>query len=168
MFLTTDLASAKYIGRVGALAIALGIGGMVAVTPAVASADDSSPESPSESSSSSESSPSGAKATDTTGDRTATQTIIYTGNQLYRDFPFTFMYTHTLPPNWNARAAGNQRWNCGSTNYSQAHIAASSYHPGGVVLVFADASTRFVNDSVDLAVWQAVGSRAGGETLGLE
>ena len=110
----------------------------------------------------------GVRQCGTTGDRTATQTIIYTGNQLYRDFPFTFMYTNTLPPNWNARAAGNQRWNCGSTNYSQAHIAASSYHPGGVVLVFADASTRFVNDSVDLAVWQAVGSRAGGETLGLE
>jgi len=73
MFLTTDLASAKYIGRVGALAIALGIGGMVAVTPAVAAADDSSPESASESSESSpsESSSSGAKATAPTGDRTA-------------------------------------------------------------------------------------------------
>ena len=109
----------------------------------------------------------GVRQCGTTGDRTATQTIIYTGNQLHRDFPFTFMYTHTLPPNWNAPSPGGQRWNCGSTNYSQAHIAASSYHPGGVSVAFGDASTRFVNDNVDFAVWQAVGSRDGGESEGL-
>ena len=33
--------SSKYIGRVGALAIALGIGGMVSTVPFVAAADDS-------------------------------------------------------------------------------------------------------------------------------
>ena len=72
MFLTTDLAAAKYIGRVGALAIALGIGGVVAVAPAVASADDSSPESSSASeSSASTGSSSGSKSTARTGDRTA-------------------------------------------------------------------------------------------------
>jgi prepilin-type N-terminal cleavage/methylation domain-containing protein len=99
-----------------------------------------------------------------TGDRTARQTIVYTGNQLHRDLPFTFMYTHTLPPNWNAPNPGGQRWNCGSLNYTQAHIAASSYHPGGVVVAMADVSTRFVNENIDLSVWQGVGSRAGGET----
>jgi prepilin-type N-terminal cleavage/methylation domain-containing protein len=109
----------------------------------------------------------GVRQCGTTGDRTATQTIVYTGNQLHRDFVFTFMYTHTLPPNWNAPSPGGQRWNCGSTNYTQAHIAASSYHPGGAVVVFADASTRFVSETIDLAVWQAVGSREGGEAEGL-
>jgi prepilin-type N-terminal cleavage/methylation domain-containing protein len=105
----------------------------------------------------------GVRECGTSGDRVATQTIVYTGNQLHRDLPQTFMYTHTLPPNWNVRAPGNQRYNCGSTNYSQAHIAASSYHPGGVVMAFADSSTRFVNDNVEFDVWQAVGSRDGGE-----
>jgi prepilin-type processing-associated H-X9-DG protein len=47
------------------------------------------------------------------------------------------------------------------------HIAASSYHVGGANVLFADSSTRYVNDNVDFDVWQAVGSRAGGESLTL-
>jgi prepilin-type N-terminal cleavage/methylation domain-containing protein len=109
----------------------------------------------------------GVRQCGTTGDRTASQTIVYTGNQLHRDFVFTFMYTHTLPPNWNSPSPGGQKWNCGATNYTQAHIAASSYHPGGSTVAFGDASTRFVSDSVDFAVWQAVGSRDAGEAEGL-
>ncbi len=96
--------------------------------------------------------------------------IQYTGQQYYRgDLTYTFMYTHTLPPNWNAKSssAAAQKYNCGTTAFSVAHIAASSYHPGGVTFVFADASIRFVNDGVDFAVWQAVGSRAGGEAESL-
>ena len=90
----------------------------------------------------------------------------YTGQQYYRAFlPFTFMYTHTLPPNWN-RNTGNratQRHNCGQGNFNTAHIAASSYHGNLVGVVMADGSVRFVEDSVDFTVWQGVGSRAGGE-----
>jgi hypothetical protein len=79
------------------------------------------------------------------------------------------MYTHTLPPNWNARSSSPaaQNYNCGTTAFSIAHIAASSYHTAGVMIVFADASTRFVGDNVDFTVWQAVGSRAGGEAESL-
>ena len=102
----------------------------------------------------------------------ATETPIqYIGQQYYRgDLTYTFMYTHTLPPNWNARtgASSSQRYNCGTTAFSVAHIAASSYHPGGANVLFADSSTRYVNDNVDFDAWQAVGSRAGGETLTLD
>ena len=102
----------------------------------------------------------------------ATETPIqYTGQQYFRgDLTYTFMYTHTLPPNWNARAASaaTQRYNCGTTAFSVAHIAASSYHPGGANVLFADSSTRYVNDNVDFDVWQAVGSRAGGESVTLD
>ena len=102
----------------------------------------------------------------------ATETPIqYIGQQYYRgDLTYTFMYTHTLPPNWNSRtgASSSQRYNCGTTAFSVAHIAASSYHPGGANVLFADSSTRYVNDNVDFDVWQAVGSRAGGETLSLD
>jgi prepilin-type N-terminal cleavage/methylation domain-containing protein len=101
----------------------------------------------------------------------ATETPIqYTGQQYYRgDLTYTFMYTHTLPPNWNVKSqvAATQRYNCGTTAFSVAHIAASSYHPGGAGVVMADASTRFIADSVDFDVWQAVGSRAGGESVDL-
>jgi prepilin-type N-terminal cleavage/methylation domain-containing protein len=98
------------------------------------------------------------------GNSIASQRLVYTGNQLHRDNPFTYMYTHTLQPNWNTRSADQQAFNCGASNFSQAHIAASSYHPGGVVVVSADAATRFINESVDPAVWRAFGSRAGGES----
>ena len=101
----------------------------------------------------------------------ATETPIqYTGQQYFRgDLTYTFMYTHTLPPNWNARTGSpaTQRYNCGTTAFSVSHIAASSYHVGGANVLFADSSTRYVNDNVDFDVWQAVGSRAGGESLTL-
>ena len=102
----------------------------------------------------------------------ATETPIqYTGQQYFRgDLTYTFMYTHTLPPNWNARTGSpaTQRYNCGTTAFSVSHIAASSYHVGGANVLFADSSTRYVNDNVDFDVWQAVGSRAGGESLTLD
>ena len=40
-----------------------------------------------------------------------------------------------------------------------------SVHPGGAFVALADGSVRFVGDVVDLAVWRAAGSRAGGETV---
>jgi prepilin-type N-terminal cleavage/methylation domain-containing protein len=94
--------------------------------------------------------------------------IQYTGQQYYRArLPYTFMYTHTLPPNWNRKTGdrATQRYNCGTLSYNTAHIAASSYHRDVVGTVFADGSTRFVNDSIDFAAWQAFGSRAGGENV---
>jgi prepilin-type N-terminal cleavage/methylation domain-containing protein len=42
---------------------------------------------------------------------------------------------------------------------------AKSGHPGGVGLAMCDGSTRFVGDTIDLALWRSLGSRAGGETL---
>ena len=67
MFLAIDLASVKNVGRVGALAVALGIGGAVSFTPCVARADDSQ-SSASESSSSTSESPA-AKEVRTGGQR---------------------------------------------------------------------------------------------------
>jgi prepilin-type N-terminal cleavage/methylation domain-containing protein/prepilin-type processing-associated H-X9-DG protein len=100
------------------------------------------------------------------------QQIQYTGQQYYRgNLPYTFMYTHTLPPNWNSRtgSSATQKYNCGlAPQFNTSHIAASSYHPGGANVLFADSSTRYVNDNVDFDAWQAVGSRAGGETLTLD
>ena len=42
---------------------------------------------------------------------------------------------------------------------------ARSAHPGGVNLVYADGSLQFVADDVDLDVWKALSTIAGGETV---
>ena len=43
--------------------------------------------------------------------------------------------------------------------------AADSYHPGGVNATFADGSTRFIKDTINLKVYQALCSRAQGEVV---
>ncbi len=99
------------------------------------------------------------------GQNTTGSWIRYTGLQYYRALPFTFMYTHTLPINWNrkAQAPTQQRYSCGNANFDAGHIAASSNHTGGANSCFADGSVRFVSDSAEFVTWQATGSKAGGE-----
>ena len=43
--------------------------------------------------------------------------------------------------------------------------AARSRHPGGVNALFVDGSVHFVKDTVGLAAWRALGTRAGGEVV---
>lgn len=45
-------------------------------------------------------------------------------------------------------------------------MTARSYHTGTVTVALADGSVRSVSDSINLGVWQAAGTRAGGEVLG--
>jgi prepilin-type N-terminal cleavage/methylation domain-containing protein/prepilin-type processing-associated H-X9-DG protein len=97
---------------------------------------------------------------------TVAKRIGYVGLQYYRGgINHQSFYTHTLPINWN-RNTGNpatQKYTCGDASFRRAHIAASSYHTGGVNVCMADGSCRFVRDGVDFTVWQNVGTRVGGE-----
>jgi prepilin-type N-terminal cleavage/methylation domain-containing protein/prepilin-type processing-associated H-X9-DG protein len=79
-------------------------------------------------------------------------------------------YTHTLPPNWNKRNSipASQRYNCGVISTSQQHMAASSYHTGGVNVGRADGSVSLQSDGVDFDIWRFFGSKAGGEVMNLE
>jgi prepilin-type N-terminal cleavage/methylation domain-containing protein/prepilin-type processing-associated H-X9-DG protein len=45
--------------------------------------------------------------------------------------------------------------------------AARSRHPGGVNASLCDGGVRFVGESIDETVWQAIWTRSGGETVGL-
>jgi prepilin-type N-terminal cleavage/methylation domain-containing protein/prepilin-type processing-associated H-X9-DG protein len=47
-----------------------------------------------------------------------------------------------------------------------AAVTARSFHPGGVNVLFMDGSVRFVTNSISLATWRALGTRAGGEVIG--
>jgi prepilin-type N-terminal cleavage/methylation domain-containing protein/prepilin-type processing-associated H-X9-DG protein len=104
------------------------------------------------------------------GNSTTSSWIRYTGHQYYRNLPQVFLYSHTLPINWtkNQNNPATQRYNCGTTSFTVAHQAASSYHSGGANVGLADGSVRFVSQSIDFAIWQAAGSRANAEALQLD
>jgi prepilin-type N-terminal cleavage/methylation domain-containing protein len=46
-------------------------------------------------------------------------------------------------------------------------VSVRSYHTGGVNLALADASVRFISDSIEPDLFKAMGSRAGGEIISL-
>ncbi|MFM7540355.1 MAG: DUF1559 domain-containing protein [Planctomycetota bacterium] len=94
--------------------------------------------------------------------------IHYVGQQYYRNLPQNFVFTHTLPINWNKKvASGAQKYSCGNAAFTAVHQSASSMHSGGANIGMADGSVKFVNDSIDFVVWQGVGSSRGGETASI-
>ena len=44
-------------------------------------------------------------------------------------------------------------------------VNAQSNHPGGVNVLFADGSVRFIKDSINPQTWMALGTRANGEVI---
>jgi prepilin-type N-terminal cleavage/methylation domain-containing protein/prepilin-type processing-associated H-X9-DG protein len=61
--------------------------------------------------------------------------------------------------------AGPNTRSCGFFTALRAIMPPSSRHPGGVNVLMGDGSVRFVKDSVSLATWRALGTRAGGEII---
>ena len=76
-------------------------------------------------------------------------------------------YSHIQPPNKKACVYANENqgysatviWSVGTM------VGASSYHPGGVNVGMLDGSVKFVKDSVSLATWGALATKAGGEVI---
>ena len=79
------------------------------------------------------------------------------------------MYNHRRPPN-------DRRVDCrGGLPHSDKsaadwqnlslNIAARSRHPGGANLLFCDGHVQFAKDSINLAAWQALGTRNGAEVV---
>ena len=66
------------------------------------------------------------------------------------------IFLHVTPPNTRS---------CGFFLALRAVMPPSSRHPGGVNVLFGDGSVKFVKDSVNLATWRALGTRAGGEVV---
>lgn len=84
----------------------------------------------------------------------------YRGKQYFRGLLVANYYNHSMPPNARLRDC---IWD--ANTFGHGHLAARSYHSGGVNVVLADGSVRFGSESVDANVWRAVGSRAGGEVV---
>ena len=70
------------------------------------------------------------------------------------------LYNHYYPPN----VVG--KWDCGNGSHNKGLTAARSNHAGGVNLLACDGSVRFVANTVQLASWRALATRAGGEVAG--
>ncbi|MGV3484454.1 MAG: DUF1559 domain-containing protein [Planctomycetaceae bacterium] len=68
----------------------------------------------------------------------------------------TTAYMHASPPN---------RRSC-MFPPGRISTTAKSSHVGGVMMAKCDGSVMFVTDSVNLAIWRAVGTRGGNETVG--
>ena len=68
----------------------------------------------------------------------------------------TTIYFHVAPPNKR------------SCMFPPGRIAtaAKSSHVGGVMLAKCDGSIAFVSENIELGIWRAIGTRAGGETIG--
>ncbi len=81
------------------------------------------------------------------------------GNQYFNGLPLQVQYNHTLTPNSPFR-------DCTGFVGLMGHLAARSYHTGGVNVVLGDGSVRFASDNIDSGVWRGVGTRNGGEVLG--
>ena len=66
------------------------------------------------------------------------------------------LYNHALPPNAAAPDCMNQR-------QQKARLSARSDHAGGATALLGDGHVRFVAETVDLPLWRAAATRAGGE-----
>jgi prepilin-type processing-associated H-X9-DG protein len=78
---------------------------------------------------------------------------------LFMGAPWTngqHIYLHVTPPNTRS---------CGFFIYLRAVMPASSRHPGGVNMALGDGSVRFIKNTINVATWRALGTRAGGEVI---
>ena len=69
------------------------------------------------------------------------------------------LYNHYYTPNPNT-------WDCGNGSHNKGLSTARSWHAGGVNVLLLDGSVRFVRDSIDLATWRGLSTRAGDEVIG--
>jgi prepilin-type N-terminal cleavage/methylation domain-containing protein/prepilin-type processing-associated H-X9-DG protein len=89
----------------------------------------------------------------------------YTGHTWYLSTYAYTWYNHVVGPNAEISDCTVDAFGFPLTPPGGSVIKASSYHTGGVNCLFMDGSVKFIGDSVDLAVWRALSTRAGGEAV---
>jgi prepilin-type N-terminal cleavage/methylation domain-containing protein/prepilin-type processing-associated H-X9-DG protein len=73
------------------------------------------------------------------------------------------MFNTVAPPNYNAW--GGCRMDCCVQAEHDHYIQAMSNHPGGVNVMMADGSARFIKNSISMATWWALGTKNNGEVV---
>ena len=75
-------------------------------------------------------------------------------------------YNHLAGPNADVPNCADVSWTPTGRRFSLRGLYnASSNHAGGVNCLIMDGTVRFVADEIDLGVWQALATRAGGELV---
>ena len=83
----------------------------------------------------------------------------------------TIQYCHDYVPNElvndvTERCVSETRLPCvGGGSNGPHRLTARSQHPGGVNLLLFDGSVRFIGETIDRTIWQALASMSGGEVL---
>jgi prepilin-type N-terminal cleavage/methylation domain-containing protein/prepilin-type processing-associated H-X9-DG protein len=76
------------------------------------------------------------------------------------------MFNTVIPPNGGGQIPwGACRNNCCPQTRHADYVNASSFHPGGVNVGFADGSVKFVKNTIAMNIWWAVGTRANNEVI---
>ena len=75
---------------------------------------------------------------------------------------FYTRYHSIFTPNQPSCNFGSDDWD------GQVIATATSRHPGGVNLLLADGSVRFAKNTIDVKIWQALATIAGGEITGAD
>ncbi|MBX6312310.1 MAG: DUF1559 domain-containing protein [Isosphaeraceae bacterium] len=76
------------------------------------------------------------------------------------------LFNTIVPPNSTQYQWSSCRFGCKGCNVDSSHYAnATSNHPGGCNVLFADGSVHFIKSSITTNIWWALGTRADGEVL---
>jgi prepilin-type N-terminal cleavage/methylation domain-containing protein/prepilin-type processing-associated H-X9-DG protein len=104
-----------------------------------------------------------SSTTTPTGCNATTATAFsYAGGEYFRgSVMWTAFYNHTTTPN------DTSTFSCVDGSLLTGHMPARSYHSGGVNVLFCDGTVRFVANSIAIAAWRAIGTRAGNEVVTL-
>ncbi len=86
------------------------------------------------------------------------------GMYWYTGHPENARYNHVMPPN-SPSCGYPGKFPTGNYNNSGGAYAASSRHPGIANVLLADGSVFAVKSSINIQVWWALGTRAGGEVV---
>jgi hypothetical protein len=86
---------------------------------------------------------------------------------IYANGMQSWSFSTLLKPNDPiVKSLQNNNLCAGSPWVGPARFRASSEHVGGVHIVLADGSVRFISDNINLTIWQNLGNRSDGNVLG--
>jgi hypothetical protein len=83
-------------------------------------------------------------------------------------FPPNTRVPHTVGGRTHDFDLNSRQEGSSATQKTYAAITSRSHHNGLVTVSMLDASTRTIGNDIDIAVWRALGTRAGGETTPAE